>query len=75
MGLVRPRMVYASTRNGNGRDRVLEDQLLEVARLENYRELVETADLARQFDAAHQIDGDVDPILAKIVQESILNIL
>ena len=54
---------------------MLEDQLLEIARLEHYRELVKAANLARQFDAAHQVDRDVDPVLAQVVQKSVLHIL
>ena len=54
---------------------MLKDQLFKVAGLKHYRKLIEASDFAGEFNPAHQIDSDVDAILAKIVQEGILNIL
>lgn len=54
---------------------MLEDQLLQVSRLQNNRKLVEAADLAGKLDPSHQIDRNIDAILSKIVQKGILYIL
>lgn len=54
---------------------MFEDQLFQVPRFQNERKFVETANLASQFDAAHQVNRHVDAVFAQIVQKSILNIL
>ena len=54
---------------------MFKDQLLQISRFQHERELVEAANLARQFDPAHQVDRHVDAIFAKVIQERVLNIL
>ncbi len=54
---------------------MFEDQLFQVPRFQHERKFVEAANLARQFDASHQVDRHVHTVFAKVVQKRILNIL
>src|ERR1700693_4450730 len=62
-------------RNDDSRNRMLEDELLLVARFEDYRVLVERSDTPRQLHAADQIDRNIVPFLSCRVEEGILNVL
>ena len=74
--IVMPRAAVAAAMTGagrhDGRDRVLEDELLLVVRLEHDAVLVETAYSSRELDAARQVDGDGNALLARGVQEGVL---
>lgn len=54
---------------------MFEDQLFQIPRFQHERKLVETANLASQFDAAHQVNRHVYAVFTKVVQKRILNIL
>ncbi len=68
-------MMEAAARDRYRRNRVLKYQLLQVTRLEHQRKLVETTNLAREFDAAHQVDRYIDTVFTKVVEKPILNVL
>ena len=63
------------TRHDNRRNGVLEDQLLLIIGFQNDGVLIEALDPSRQFDPAHQIYGEEDPLLAGTVEKSFLNVL
>lgn len=54
---------------------MFEDQLFQITGFQHQRKFVKAANFTGQFDASHQVDGDVDAIFAKIIQKSILYIL
>jgi hypothetical protein len=55
--------------------RVLENELFLVVGFQDHGILVETFYAAGQFDPAHQIDGEENLVLPRIVQKSLLYIL
>jgi hypothetical protein len=57
------------------RDGVLEDQLLLIVGFEHQGIFVKTFDSSGQLDAAHQVNGQDDFILASVVQKAVLDIL
>ena len=59
----------------DGRNRMLENQLLLVIGFEHQRVLIETLDPARELDAAQEIDRHHSLFFARIVKKTILNIL
>src|SRR5450755_2093157 len=63
------------TRDHDCRYRVLENQLLLIAGLQDYGILVKRSDAAGQFYSADQVDGDVVPFLSCRIEERILNVL
>lgn len=71
----RARVVHTAARHRDCRDCVFKDQLFETPRLQNNREFVKASDPAGEFDSADQIDRDICPIPAEIVQESVLYVL
>ncbi len=54
---------------------MFEDQLFKITGLKNKGKFIKTADLSRQFHTTHQINCDIYPIFAKIIQEAILYVL
>ena len=68
-------MVHAAARDRNRRDRMFEDQLLQIAGFKHQREFIEAFDLARQLHAAHEIDRHVDAVAAQGVQKAVLYVL
>src|SRR5215510_14368559 len=67
--------MHRAPRHRYRRDRMLENQLLQVARLEHQGEFIEAFDLASQFHAAHQVYRHVDAVAAQSVQKTILDVL
>src|SRR5581483_2746281 len=63
----------AAARQRDRRDGVLEDELLLRACLQNHRILVEALDPPRQFDSAHQVDGDVAAFFAGTIEKAVLD--
>src|SRR5262245_713315 len=59
----------------DGRNCVLEDQLLLVVGFKYDRIFIERANPARKFYSTHQINRDAAPLLTRRVKEGILNIL
>src|ERR1700692_816636 len=54
---------------------MFEDQLFLSVGFEHYGILVEGTDAARQLHPAHQVNGNVQPLLTSRVEEGILNVL
>ena len=54
---------------------MFEDQLFKISRFEHQGKFVKAANFAREFDAAHQIDRDIDTVFPQIIQEAILYVL
>ena len=54
---------------------MFENQLLKISGLEHQGKLVKAANLAREFDAAHQIDCYIDTVFTQIIQEAVLYVL
>lgn len=66
---------HAAARHRNRGNGVFENQLLQVSRFQNNRELVEATNLSGKFDAADQIDRHIDAIPAESVEEAVLYVL
>jgi hypothetical protein len=69
------RVGHATTWHRNRGNGVFENQLLQVSRFQDNREFIEATNLAREFDAADQIDRHIDAIPAESIEEAILHIL
>ncbi len=54
---------------------MFEDQLFLVVGFEHDGILVEGANAPREFDSAQQVDGDIGPLLACRIEESVLDVL
>ena len=65
----------AAPRLGDGRDRMLKDQLLLGAGFQNQRELVEALDATQQLRAIDEVDGYGELLAAREIEKSILDIL
>lgn len=74
MPFTRP-VVKAAARNRDRGNRVFEDQLFQISRLQHERELIETANLSRKFHSPHQVNRNIDTVSAEIIQETVLNVL
>src|SRR2546422_2275707 len=74
-GGARQRWRRLGPRQNDGRDGVLEDELLLVGGFKHDRVFVKASDTARQLRAAGQVNRDQGPFLARRVQKSVLNIL
>ena len=62
-------------RRHNGRNRVLEDQLFLMVRLENHAVLVKSPHASRKLHAAGEINRDRNPFFTSIVEETVLQVL
>src|SRR6266567_7969458 len=62
-------------RQNDGRDSVLEDELLLVGGFKHHRVLVKASDATGQLRAAGQVNCDQGPFPTRGVQKSVLNIL
>src|SRR5207245_4068113 len=74
-GGARQRRRRLGSRKNDGRDSVLEDELLQVGAFKHHRVLVKASDATGQLRAARQVNRDQGPFLARGVQKSVLNIL
>src|SRR2546422_3777824 len=74
-GGARQRRRRLGPRQNDGRDGVLEDELLLVGAFKHHRVLVKASDATGQLRAAGQINCDQGPFLTRRVQKSVLNIL
>src|SRR5438309_11766926 len=74
-GGARQRWRRLGPRQNDGRDGVLEDELLLVGGFKHDRVFVKASDAARQLRAAGQVNRDQGPFLARGVQKPVLNIL
>src|SRR5437016_7488549 len=74
-GGARQRRRRLGPRQNDGRDSVLEDELLLVGGFKHHRVLVKASDATGQLRAAGQINCDQGPFPTRGVQKSVLNIL
>src|SRR5262245_58182256 len=54
---------------------MFEDQLLKISRFEHQGKFVKAANLTRELEAAHQIDGHIHTVFTQIIQEAVLYVL
>jgi hypothetical protein len=57
------------------RNSMLENELFLIVGFQDYRILIKGPNAAREFHATEQINGDLDSVLARSVEERVLNVL
>ena len=68
-------VMKTAPRNRDRRNCMLEDQLLQISGFQDKRKFIETANLARELDAAHQVDCHIDTVSSKVIQKTVLYVL
>jgi hypothetical protein len=68
-------MMHRASGHRDRRDRMLENQLFQVARLKHQLEFIKAFDLTSQFHAAHQVNRHIDAVTAQSIQKTVLYVL
>ena len=72
--MVRREVIRNATRSPDGRDRVLENQVIHARMFDDQRKAIEVLDAGFEFTAIEQVHGDRQLFTASIIQEHVLNI-